>query len=149
MSVTVFNNFLIYHTIHFLTYTACNMLIFEKSKTGLPGGNLRSTGDNYAKLTRAKYYTKLGFSGERHNALTPCLPMLSVFRIQTHLFFCRSFHVHTASPAFWSASFFRKLISAYSVGGGWSSLRFCEPSDCKATESRVAYNCKRNVKKYV
>ena len=148
MSVTVFNNFLIYHTIHFLTYTACNMLIFEKSKTGLPGGNPRSTGDNYAKLTRAKYYTKLGFSGERHNALNPRASSCSVFsEFKLTFFSCRSFHVHTASPAFWSASFFRKLISAYSVGGGWPSLRFCEPSDCKATESRVAYNCKGNVKK--
>ena len=55
------------------------MLIFEKSKTGLPGGNLRSTGDSYAKLTRAKYYTKLGFSGERPNALNQRASSCSVF----------------------------------------------------------------------
>ena len=45
----------------------------EGEKPEYPDKNPRSTGEiNYGNSTHMKYHTRLGFSGERHNALTVC-----------------------------------------------------------------------------
>ena len=45
----------------------------EGGKPEYPEKNPRSTGViNYGNSTHMKYHSRLGFSGERHNALTAC-----------------------------------------------------------------------------
>ena len=52
-------------------------------KPEYPDKNLRSTGEiNYGNSTHMKYHTRLGFSGERHNALIACTIRASLYSIE-------------------------------------------------------------------
>ena len=83
-------------------------------KTGVSGEKpSKHRRDQLRELSRMKYHTRLGFSVERHNALTACAIRVVevIFRLENYIIFRNLYYISYIS----ARNLFMSLLSTFNV----------------------------------